>query len=640
MEDTSYVLAVDIGTSRVAAATARVERDGSFSATPFALGRNGDCVATVVFVSDDGDLLFGDAAERRGVAQPERLVREFKRSIGDDVPLVVGGRSLAPELLYAETFASVVAAVTERMGSRPESISLTHPTAWGAHRLGLIRAALARLGVDDVSMITEPEAAARQYEATRPLEPGQSIAVYDLGGGTFDSVVLRKGADSEFTLVGDPAGLDDLGGANFDDDVFRHVISVSGLDVSALSVDDPDTRMALSRLRRESIDAKEALSFDSDATIPVLMPQSRSTVRLTRSEFEHMIDGALDTTLGVLETAIDSADLIADQLEAILLIGGSSRIPLVAQRLSERFDRPLAVDADPKASIALGAARTVLGQQAQRNAAAAALVPVAFEVAADDADVETAAEVAEGRGLVLARITGAFALARPAPNGPASTRARRGSPWLLAGAVALISGAIIFGGTMAAGTRMYDYDTAASSDGDNASDPTVASLPAGPAAKAFVPFAQVYPVVSPVVDPGVFRRADDSGDAKPPSARPSPSDERSPAPRAAGPRNAPPAATPPSGQADNTPLPPEDTVLPPEPTTQPTTPPATEPPTPAPTTETPAPEPPAPAPTTETPAPEPPAPAPTTETPAPEPEPPAPSTETPASAPATTTETA
>ena len=121
MTELSYFLAVDVGTSRIAAATARVAADGSIVTAPFALGRKSDTVATVVFVADDGELSFGDVAERRGVTQPERLIREFKRSIGDEVPLMVGGRSLAPEQLYAQTVAAIVELVEEREGRRPRS---------------------------------------------------------------------------------------------------------------------------------------------------------------------------------------------------------------------------------------------------------------------------------------------------------------------------------------------------------------------------------------------------------------------------------------------------------------------------------------------------------------------------------------
>src|SRR5215203_387610 len=237
MTKSSYFAAIDLGTSRIAAATARIAADGSIVAAPFPLGRKSDSVATVVFVSDDGELSFGDAAERRGVTQPDRLIREFKRSVGDEVPIVVSGRPLPAEQLYALTVAEILRIITEREGAEPEAISLTHPTAWGGHRIDLIRAALAQVGVRDVELITEPEAAARHYEAARPLEIGGTLAVYDLGGGTFDCVVLRKEIDGSFGIIGEPVGIDNLGGADFDDAVMRHVIDASGIDISTLSVD-------------------------------------------------------------------------------------------------------------------------------------------------------------------------------------------------------------------------------------------------------------------------------------------------------------------------------------------------------------------------------------------------------------------
>ena len=272
-----YFLAVDVGTSRVAAATARIAPDGSVTTTAFPLGRRSDTVATVVFVADDGDLLFGDVAERRGLMEPERMVREFKRSVGDEVPVIVGDHSIPTEHIYARTVAGVIDAVTEREGAAPEGVILTHPAMWGAHRLGLVTSALSELGIHDVEFMTEPEAAARHYEATRSLDPGEILAVYDLGGGTFDCVVLRK-TETSFETVGEPVGLDNLGGADFDDAVVRHVLRAAEVSPEALDDSSADARVALSQLRRECVDAKEALSFDSDVVIPVLLPAGRSSV--------------------------------------------------------------------------------------------------------------------------------------------------------------------------------------------------------------------------------------------------------------------------------------------------------------------------------------------------------------------------
>ncbi len=463
MTQTSYFAAIDLGTSRIAAATARVAADGSIVTAPFPLGRKSDSVATVVFVGDDGELTFGDAAERRGVTQPDRLIREFKRSVGDEVPLVVGGRSLPAEQLYALTVAEIVRMITEREGSAPDAIALTHPTAWGDHRIELIRTALAQVGIDDVELITEPEAAARHYEAARPLEIGGTLAVYDLGGGTFDCVVLRKEIDGSFDIIGEPVGIDNLGGADFDDAVMRHVIDASGLDVAAVPVDDPDTRLAFSQLRRECVDAKEALSFDSETAIPVLVPPHRASVRLTRSEFEDMITPSIERTVDALDEALESASLEPEQLESILLIGGSSRIPRVTQLLSDRFDRPIAIDADPKAAIALGAARTALVSTHDRLLAPAAGTAVALTG-------DTVTDVA----LVSTDATAPLAITRP-------SLARKSSPILLAGAAATIAAAIVFASTISAGSNT-PFSTAAPTTSPSATAPATPAPEAPPVA--------------------------------------------------------------------------------------------------------------------------------------------------------------
>ncbi|HBR89770.1 MAG TPA: molecular chaperone DnaK, partial [Microbacterium sp.] len=215
----------------------------------------------------------------------------------------------------------------------------------------------------------------------------------DLGGGTFDSVILRKSDDGGFAPLGSASGIDDLGGADFDDEVLRHVLRAAGVTAADLQSDDADMRLALSQLRRECVDAKEALSFDSDVTIPVLLPTGAASVRLTRAEFEDMIAPSVERTADTLEDTLEATGLSPDDVESILLVGGSSRIPLVAQMLSERFDRPIAIDADPKSSIALGAARAIA--PAAEIGAGLALLPAGSAAAlVDDAPVAEAADVA------------------------------------------------------------------------------------------------------------------------------------------------------------------------------------------------------------------------------------------------------
>ncbi len=327
-----YYLAIDVGTSRTSAAIARFAPDGSLLATPFPLGRSGDNAPTVVFAAD-GELLFGDAAERRGHTQPDRLIREYKRRIGDDVPILAADRAFAPEELYARTVDWAARAVVEREGGSPALLAITVPAAWGEYRSDIVRTALSEQGWRGVVVITEPEAAARHYESTNPLPEGRVLAVYDFGGGTFDAVALRKDADGAVRIVGAPAGIPDLGGADFDDALVRHVVRTARLDTTALA-GDTSGRMALAALRRECVDAKESLSFDSEAVVPVLLSGDQRSVRLSRDEFEVMIAEDLDRTVEAFEDALERAGVDLDDVDAILLTGGTSRIPRVAQVLS------------------------------------------------------------------------------------------------------------------------------------------------------------------------------------------------------------------------------------------------------------------------------------------------------------------
>ncbi|EMY36184.1 chaperone protein DnaK, partial [Arthrobacter crystallopoietes BAB-32] len=140
----------------------------------------------MVFLAEDGQVLVGEAAERRGIEQPERVVREFKRRVGDSVPIVAGERTAAPEDLLATVARWVVERATEREGSAPAAVILSRPASWGGYKSNLLREAMAQAGLPDVSLVSEPEAAALHYAAQERVSEGSLIAVYDLGGGTFD----------------------------------------------------------------------------------------------------------------------------------------------------------------------------------------------------------------------------------------------------------------------------------------------------------------------------------------------------------------------------------------------------------------------------------------------------------------------
>jgi hypothetical protein len=205
------------------------------------------------------------------------------------------------------------------------------------------------------------------YASQERVEPGAVVAVYDLGGGTFDAAVLRKG-EASFEILGAPDGVERLGGLDFDDAVFQHVMAAIGPAVAQLDPDDPAVLAGVARLREECTSAKEGLSSDTDVSIPVLLPNVRTEVRLTRAEFEDMIEPAMSQTIDALSRALNSADVKPDDLSRVLLVGGSSRIPLVAQRVSAALGRPVAVDAHPKHSVAVGAVMALAEARRAREA--------------------------------------------------------------------------------------------------------------------------------------------------------------------------------------------------------------------------------------------------------------------------------
>src|SRR6185312_3659502 len=200
----------------------------------------------------------------------------------------------------------------------------------------------------------EPEAAAVHFASTTRVRVGEGVAVYDLGGGTFDAAVLRK-TDNGFELLGKPEGIEHLGGVDFDDAVVAHVRAALG-DAVDVGAADEGARATSARFRLDCVQAKENLSYDHETTIVVILPGVHTEVRLTRAEFEEMIGPAVDATVRAVDRALRAAGVDAEQVATVLLAGGSSRIPLVAERIVERLQLPVAVSGHPKHSVALGAA--------------------------------------------------------------------------------------------------------------------------------------------------------------------------------------------------------------------------------------------------------------------------------------------
>jgi molecular chaperone DnaK len=370
----AYSLGVDLGTTYSAAAIARADRLEIFQ-----LGERAATIPSIVLLRADGEVLTGEAAERRALAEPTRTGREFKRRLGDPTPIILGGTPYGAEALLAHLLRSIVDRVSQQLGERPAAIALCHPAAYGAYKLDLLQQAVRQADIGDVTLLTEPEAAALDYARQERVPSGTVIAIYDFGGGTFDATILRK-TDAGFEALGQPEGLERLGGIDFDEALFRRALDVVAASGVAVDANDPATMAAIARLRDECRRAKEALSSDTDATIPIFLPGIQTEMRLTRAEFEDMIRPRIHETIAALGRATRSAGLEFGAIDRILLVGGSSRIPLVAEMVRDATGRPVAVDAHPKHTMAMGAAYVAEQQRvatASAAAAAAAVSPAA-----------------------------------------------------------------------------------------------------------------------------------------------------------------------------------------------------------------------------------------------------------------------
>jgi molecular chaperone DnaK len=347
-----FSLGVDIGSTYTAAA---VWRDGSVQSVP--LGNRANAVPSVLFLREDGTLLVGEAASRRAAVEPDRQARDFKRRMGDEVPILLGERRMPAHELTGHLLRWVVDTAAEREGERPGHLVLTHPAEWGDYRRNLLVEAAATAGLPDVGLLPEPVAAAAWYAAQDRIAPGALVGVYDLGGGTFDASVVRK-TETGFEVFGEPGGDETIGGLNFDHTLLRYVAAAAGVDLGALDDTDPAIAAGLAQFRDAVVDAKEALSADVEATIPVLLPGLARHVTIGRTQLESLIRPQILSTVQLFGQIVNRAGARPDALHGVLLVGGSSRIPLVSQLLHSELGARVAVDAHPKYAVSLGAAIT------------------------------------------------------------------------------------------------------------------------------------------------------------------------------------------------------------------------------------------------------------------------------------------
>ncbi len=340
---------VDLGTTWTAAAIAN-----NANAEVLQLGTHTIAMPSVVARDGDGWVV-GEAAERRIATDASSGIREMKRRLGDTTPMVVGGSPYGAEVLMSASLAAVLERAAAQLGGDVEELVLTHPANWGGYKLDLLLETARLAGREDALLVAEPVAAALHYASLGKLNAGDQVAVYDFGGGTFDVAVVRVDTDGA-VVVGTPSGLERLGGVDIDQMVLVHVDSALDGKLRELDTTDPAVRTAIAELRSACTTAKETLTQEADAVIPVNLPDLRTDVRITRSEFEAAVRERVADTLTSFDRAVGSAGTDAGALAGVLMVGGSARIPLVQEMVAAHTGRPLLIDVDAKAVVALGAA--------------------------------------------------------------------------------------------------------------------------------------------------------------------------------------------------------------------------------------------------------------------------------------------
>jgi actin-like ATPase involved in cell morphogenesis len=350
-----YQLGVDLGTTFTSAAVARdgrVQTVNLTSRTP--------AMPSVVLIRENGEVLVGDAADSQAALEPTRAAREFKRRLGDPSPVVLGGTPYRAEALTAFLLRAVYQRVVGRMGEPPERVVLTHPASYSPQRLELLREAARRAGIGEVVLLSEPAAAALHYAALEPVPAGAAIAVYDFGGGSFEAAVARRNGN-RFELLGTPQAIERLGGIDIDLAILSHVDDQLGGRLSGLDPNDPQSLSTVGRARIDSRVAKEVLSNDREAIIPVTVGGVTTNVTLTRAQLEQLIRPRIAETTDALQRTVVSTGLSLADIDRVLLVGGTSRIPLVRDLVARVTGRPIATDPDPEHAIAMGAAAVASG---------------------------------------------------------------------------------------------------------------------------------------------------------------------------------------------------------------------------------------------------------------------------------------
>ena len=353
------ILGIDLGTTNSEVA---VLQDGKV----IVIGdvNHNKIIPSVVGVSINGELLVGAEAKNQYVIYPEMTAISIKRKMGSSELVKLGDNTYTPQEISAMILKKLKVIAENYLGVSVFKAVITVPAYFSDAQRQATKEAGEIAGLEVVRIINEPTAAALAYEADN--QEHKKILIYDLGGGTFDVSVVSLEADVVEVLSS--CGNNHLGGDDFDEKIISYVcdkIKEDGLDPSSSS-------QALARIKRAAENAKIVLSDNPFALIEeeyLLEHDGKPyhlSLEISREKYIAMIDAYIDETLNSVHQAIEEANLMASDINEVLLVGGSTRTPIISTRLAEVFGYSPRGEVDPELCVALGAAiqgATIAGEK-------------------------------------------------------------------------------------------------------------------------------------------------------------------------------------------------------------------------------------------------------------------------------------
>ncbi|MFB6196266.1 MAG: Hsp70 family protein [Haloplanus sp.] len=341
---------IDLGTTN--SVVAHLDEDGD----PEVIKNSGGDTKTpsVVQITED-ETRVGDPAARNKLAMPDQTVERVKRHMGDDWSTEINGEEYGPEAISARILKKVIGDAEDQMGEDVEEAVITVPAYFGPNERAATMDAAQIAGLDEeqITLLNEPTAACLRYGIDRDSD--EVVFVYDLGGGTFDATLVRITDDGGFQVEGVEGG-QRLGGEDFDDELYDYV---RGELLDAGHPDPEENRGFKHDVLSDVREVKHTLSEAESATLTVNIGAGEMfTLDITRDKFDELTDHLVEETFSHIDALFDheNVSLGRDDVDEVLLVGGSTRIPHVQERVEEYFGMEPSKSLEQDLVVAEGAA--------------------------------------------------------------------------------------------------------------------------------------------------------------------------------------------------------------------------------------------------------------------------------------------